>query len=213
MTLHTIRTDLVSKALTISGRVKQNAFVEDFWHFISRYKSSNTYWLSAFGGAVYGSINVELVQGWSMELLLLIFFLPPAIFYGVHRPFGLTCSYRPVDRERGIVDLAGRNDNIAQKDKDGWEVDLEIEASERIDKYAIDLNPPPGIEIYFVDSFSDKMEYDDERDKIEVESDRQDNFVAAIYLSESSAESLGSDNTLFVENDSGHVLTEITLVD
>lgn len=188
-------------------------YADELPAFITEYKKSDTYWLSAVIGAYYGASGLKLVPGYNPIILGLIFFVPPILYFVLYRPYGINCYYRPVDSSRSVIDTFAQRENIAQKEDGDWTIDLQIKAGSHIDKYSLEFDVPPGAEIDFVDYQSNKVqEFDDLDNELKINSTRDDDLVVGVYVSESDG-ALDDDRDFNVnETTSGRTLTTISLV-
>lgn len=181
--------------------------------FISEYKESDTYWISALIGAYYGTSEIQIIPDYTMLTISAIFLLPIIGHYIYYRPFGLSCKYRPVDRQRNVLDTFAHRENIVEKEDGEWAVDLQVTAGRHINEYDLKFEPPNSCEIYFVDYQTDKVQSFDEKENVLcVESEREDDFIVGVYISDNGGLCGGNQSFVVIEEETGRILTKVTLV-
>lgn len=191
-------------------RVDLRSFSSELPVFIDRYKQSAVYWSSALLGAWIGSTKFVSSQ-LNGVVLTVIFFGPLVGYFVYYRPFGLSCVYRPVDRERSVVDALREDEKILEIDPDGYAfADLRVSAGSHYDEYGLKFIPPEGLVIDYVDYECPIVENFDDG-TLHVKSDGRDNFSITVVLV--TVPEPTSDHPIFQvqEASSGRVLEELTV--
>jgi hypothetical protein len=187
-------------------------YFNEFPSFVSEYKQSDSYWVSAIIAGYYGATNTEIFPEYNIYIVTIIFLLPLCGYYAYYYPFGLSCEFRPVNEEKNVIDLFAEKKRLAEKSGDRWDVDLKVSAGKHISEYSLKFENPSGTEIYHVQTYTDKDEkFDPHNNTLTVQSERDDDFVVGIYLQETTGIT-GSDRELKIrEVTTGKCLTTVTL--
>lgn len=183
---------------------------DEFPAFVNEYRQSNLYWISALVGAFFGSSDI--LSSYSTEILSIIFFVPILGYYLKYQPFGLKCSYSPVDEERGFVDTYLRKKRIAKMENGEAIIKLEVEAGHHLKEYSIGFEEPTDTRIRHAQYQSNKVqEYDDENDVLIVSGEGRDHFTVGIVVEDDGYDKVGSEPFRVRELSTGAILTEVDI--
>lgn len=181
--------------------------------FVREYKKSNTYWISAFVGAIYGSLEITILEEWRIIAILLVFVGPIIIHYTIYKPFGLDCEYTPITDDYNLIDSLKRKNQTAKMTEGECEIPLNIHAGKHLTEYKIKFEAPNDTEIRFVDHYSDKIqEYDEKRDVMSIKGVGEDQVAVLVYVEEDHFDPRGAEPFRIREYDTEQILLEVDIV-
>ncbi len=184
-----------------------------FWDFVNSYKQTEVYWITAFFGAFSGALPKQIAWDIKMSLLSWIFFTPLAYYYLFNGPFGVNCTYRPVDSDSNVPDVTLEENKIAKPVNDVYELNILTELGPNTSVYDFKLSCPAGTSVGSVITPKRGHWFNHEQNIISGRN-VSDPFVITIYLEVGSlSEIRKSSEPLAISNlDGGIALESIDLI-
>lgn len=179
--------------------------------FIEKYKQSWVYWSTSFIGGLFGVLSQSSWRPYSTATLVMIFLIPPVLYYWENQPFAISCTYRSIDHDTGKTNIREESNKVATPSGDGFEIDLEIEINDQIEDLSMAFCPPEGAPITFVDEYGSWDNFDYVEDVYRVEGAEADKWTVAVYLENDGLETTSDESFEVKEMNSGRIIESIDL--
>lgn len=123
--------------------------------FVESYRETSIAWLSSIAASLV-AVTIGSKPGTIVDISVLLLFFGPAIMHIMrYYPFTLWAKYVSIDPNSGQRSASESETNTCRIEPSGsYCLTLEMEVGEQIDRYLLEVNTPPEVEVSHVQSGS-----------------------------------------------------------
>lgn len=169
---------LYARLLPLVKAIRADALTDakrEFDEFIAFYRVSRVWWLSSLIGAMFAA-TIGSGGGVLLDIVAFSIFVVPAIvYYSRYSPFGLRCTYLPLDQDRNEAS------NVCRPRNGVYTILLEVEMGENVQDYQLDVHTPSGATLDRIDGNTTHLD-EDRQILYGLAQDELDVYTEALYL-------------------------------